>query len=45
MRKTRSNKQNNLDPYEDFVRLDKLDAYEAQIKENIFLKNNNRFKK
>ena len=32
MRKTKINKQNNLDPYEDFVRLEKLDAYEAQIK-------------
>ena len=32
MRKIKINKQNNPDPYEDFVRLDKLDAYEAQIK-------------
>ena len=32
MRKTKINKQNNPDPYEDFVRLEKLDAYEAQIK-------------
>ena len=32
MRKTKINKRNNPDPYEDFVRLDKLDAYEAQIK-------------
>ena len=32
MRKNKINKQNNPDPYEDFVRLEKLDAYEAQIK-------------
>ena len=32
MRKTKINKQNIPDPYEDFVRLEKLDAYEAQIK-------------
>ena len=32
MRKTKINKQNNPDPYEDFVRLEKLDAYEALIK-------------
>ena len=32
MRKIKINKQNNPDPYEDFVRLEKLDAYEAQIK-------------
>ena len=27
-------KINLLDPYEDFVRVEKLDAYEAQIKSN-----------
>ena len=32
MIKIKINKQNNPDPYEDFVRLEKLDAYEAQIK-------------
>ena len=32
MRKIKINQQNNPDPYEDFVRLEKLDAYEAQIK-------------
>ena len=32
MRRTKINKQINPDPYEDFVRLEKLDAYEAQIK-------------
>tara|TARA_B100000902_G_C26848552_1_gene686989 strand:+ start:310 stop:456 length:147 start_codon:yes stop_codon:yes gene_type:complete len=38
MTKTKSNKQNNLDPYEDLVRKEKLDAYEAQIKSNLCLK-------
>ena len=42
MRKTKINKQNIPDPYEDFVRLEKLDAYEAQIKLNVLLKNNNK---
>ena len=42
MPKTKSNKQNNLDPYEDLVRQEKLDAYEAQIKSNLFLKKNNK---
>ena len=42
MTKTKSKKQNNLDPYEDFVRQEKLDAYEAQIKSNLFLKKNNK---
>ena len=27
-------KSNLSDPYEDFVRIEKLDAYEAQIKSN-----------
>ena len=40
MRKTKINKQNNPDPYEDFVRLEKLDAYEAQI--NCTSKKNNK---
>ena len=35
MKKTkRHEKINPYDPYEDFVKLDKLDAYEAQIKSN-----------
>ena len=28
------------DPYEDFVKLEKLDAYEAQIKSNLLFKKN-----
>jgi len=40
MKKNKINKQNNPDPYEDFVRLKNLDAYEAQIKLNLLLKNN-----
>ena len=45
MKKTkRHEKINPYDPYEDFVKLDKLDAYEAQIKctskKNINLLNN-----
>ncbi len=39
MRKTKKSKP---EPYEDMLRLDKLDAYEAQIKSNIFLKKNNK---
>ena len=35
-------KSNLFDPYEDFVRVEKLDAYEAQIKSNVFLKKNNK---
>ena len=42
MRKNKNNKQINPDHYEDFVRLEKLDAYEAQIKSNVFLKKNNK---
>ena len=43
MRKNKINKQNKPDPYEDFVRLEKLDAYEAQIiKLNVLLKKNNK---
>jgi len=41
MKKTKRHKKiNPLDPYEDFVKLEKLDAYEAQIKLNSFLKKN-----
>jgi len=40
MRKIKINKQNNPDPYEDFVKLEKLDAYEAQIKSNLLFKKN-----
>ena len=39
MKKTkRHEKINPYDPYEDFVKLEKLDAYEAQIKSNFLLK-------
>ena len=37
-------KSNLSDPYEDFVRIEKLDAYEAQIKSNQ-IKSNSRKKK
>ena len=41
MKKTkRHEKINSYDPYEDFVKLDKLDAYEGQIKSNFLLKKN-----
>ena len=41
MKKTkRCAKINPCDPYEDFVKLEKLDAYEAQIKSNLILKKN-----
>ena len=41
MKKTkRHEKINPYDPYEDFVKLEKLDAYEAQIKSNLLLKKN-----
>ena len=39
-------KSNLFDPYEDFVRVEKLDAYEAQIKSNLIKSNskkNNKF--
>ena len=38
-------KSNLSDPYEDFVRVEKLDAYEAQIKSNLIKSNkkNNKF--
>ena len=39
MRKT---KKNNPEPYEDFLRLKKLDPYEAQIKSSVPLKQNNK---
>ncbi len=41
MKKTKRHENiNPSDPYEDFVRLEKLDAYEAQIKSNLLLKKN-----
>ena len=38
MRKTKENYKSNPDPYEDMIRLEKLDPYEAQIKSNVFFK-------
>ena len=42
MRKIKKNQKGNPDPYEDHLRLEKLDPYEALIKFNYFLKNNNK---
>ncbi len=42
MRKPKSNQKSNPDPYEDIVRLEKLDSYEALIKSNLFLRKNNK---
>jgi hypothetical protein len=42
MRKTRKNNQSSPDPYEDIIRLKKLDPYEGLIKSNDFLKENNK---
>tara|TARA_X000000368_G_C22911616_1_gene658827 strand:+ start:696 stop:836 length:141 start_codon:yes stop_codon:yes gene_type:complete len=43
MRKTKkNNNKSNPEPYEDIVRLEKLDPYEALIKSNEVLKQNNR---
>ena len=38
MRKTKKNYQTNPDPYEDIIRLEKLDPYEALIKLNNYIK-------
>ena len=38
MKKTKRDKKVNPDPYEDIVRLEKLDPYETLIKSNEFLK-------
>ena len=38
MKKTKRNEKFNPDPYEDIVRLEKLDPYETLIKSNVFLK-------
>ena len=40
MRKTKKNHKNTPDPYEDLIRLEKLDPYEALIKSNHCQKNN-----
>ena len=39
MRKTKENHKSNPDPYEDIIRLEQLDPYEALIKSEKFLKN------
>ena len=38
MKKNKKNNQSTPDPYEDMIRLEKLDPYEALIKSNYFLK-------
>ena len=38
MRKHKGNCNSNPDPYEDSLRLEKLDAYETQIKLNLPIK-------
>ena len=43
MKKTKKTKKNNPDPYEDIVRLEKLDPYEKLIKSSFLLKRNNKF--
>tara|TARA_B100000579_G_C22618495_1_gene750752 strand:- start:187 stop:333 length:147 start_codon:yes stop_codon:yes gene_type:complete len=35
MKKNKINKQSNPEPYEDMLRLEKLDTYEALIKSNM----------
>ena len=42
MRKTKINNQNNPDPYEDMVRLEKLDPYETLIKSKLLFKKKNK---
>ena len=42
MRKTKKNLQSSPDPYEDMIRLNKLDPYEGLIKSNNLLKENNK---
>ena len=42
MRKTKNNHQCSPDPYEDMIRLKKLDPYEGLIKSNNLLKENNK---
>ena len=40
MRKTNKNKQSSPEPYEDIIRLEQLDPYEALIKSNNILRKN-----
>ena len=42
MSNTKKNHKTSPDPYEDMIRLEKLDAYEAIIKSNVFLKESNK---
>ncbi len=42
MRKTKKNQKGSPEPYEDTIRLEKLDPYEALIKSNNFLRKNNK---
>ena len=42
MRKTKKNYKSNPDPYEDMIRSEKLDPYEALIKLNYCLKKSNK---
>ena len=42
MRKTKKNQQNSPEPYEDMIRLEQLDPYEALIISKNFLKKNNK---
>ena len=42
MRKTKKNHQMSPDPYEDLIRLEQLDAYEALIKSNTYSKKNHK---
>jgi len=45
MRKINRSDKNNPDPYEDMLRIDKLDPYEALINSNMILKQNNKSNK
>ena len=42
MRKTKKNHKSNPDPYEDMIRSEHLDPYEALIKLNYCLKKSNK---
>tara|TARA_B100000700_G_C14290607_1_gene510272 strand:- start:172 stop:309 length:138 start_codon:yes stop_codon:yes gene_type:complete len=42
MRQIKRNKKGIPDPYEDIVRLEQLDPYEALIKSKSFLRKNNK---
>ena len=42
MKKTKKDHQSSPDPYEDVIRLEQLDPYEALIKSNNFLKKNHK---